>query len=317
MLDAAAWNINTDEPPVLDYNTNFKSAGQIADYYAPDAFRSSDHDPVVVGLYLGDSLLIISPPPADGTYGSAYSQTIESVGVPTPTLTLSGTLPLGLSFVENGDGTATITGTPEIVGSFPLTVTASNGIEPDDVQAFTLVIEKALLTVSVEDETIDQGDALPSFTLSYSGFVFADDASDLDSEPTASVTITDSSVPGVYTITVSNGSDANYNFAYEDGTLTVVSTGTPTPTPTEEPTGTPTGTPTEEPTGTPTEEPTGTPTEEPTGTPTEEPTGTPTVSPTEEPTGTPTEEPTGTPTEEPTGTPTPSGNTVYLPLVIN
>jgi len=49
---AAAWSINADEPNVLDYNTNFKSAGQIASLYAPDAFRSSDHDPLVVGLDL-------------------------------------------------------------------------------------------------------------------------------------------------------------------------------------------------------------------------------------------------------------------------
>lgn len=49
---AAAWAINADEPGVLDYNTDFKSAGQIASLYAPDAFRSSDHDPLVVGLDL-------------------------------------------------------------------------------------------------------------------------------------------------------------------------------------------------------------------------------------------------------------------------
>jgi uncharacterized protein len=48
----AKWSINADEPLVLDYNTNFKSAGQIASLYAPDAFRSSDHDPVLVGLEL-------------------------------------------------------------------------------------------------------------------------------------------------------------------------------------------------------------------------------------------------------------------------
>lgn len=49
---AASWAINADEPGVLDYNTNFKSAGQVASLYAPDAFRSSDHDPLVIGLAL-------------------------------------------------------------------------------------------------------------------------------------------------------------------------------------------------------------------------------------------------------------------------
>jgi predicted extracellular nuclease len=49
---ATEWHINADEPIVLDYNTDFKSAGHIETLYAPDAYRSSDHDPVLVGLDL-------------------------------------------------------------------------------------------------------------------------------------------------------------------------------------------------------------------------------------------------------------------------
>jgi len=43
---------NADEPSVLDYNTEFKSAGQVASLYAPDQFRNSDHDALRVGLAL-------------------------------------------------------------------------------------------------------------------------------------------------------------------------------------------------------------------------------------------------------------------------
>lgn len=49
---AAAWNINADEAPILDYNVNFKSATQVQEWFAPEAFRSSDHDPVIVGIDL-------------------------------------------------------------------------------------------------------------------------------------------------------------------------------------------------------------------------------------------------------------------------
>jgi len=49
------YHINADEPSVLDYNTDFKSAGQIASLYAPDQFRVSDHDSVIVGLCLPPS----------------------------------------------------------------------------------------------------------------------------------------------------------------------------------------------------------------------------------------------------------------------
>ena len=51
VTDAAVWNINADEPSLLDYDTSFKAPAQDA-LYAPDAYRSSDHDPVVVGLDL-------------------------------------------------------------------------------------------------------------------------------------------------------------------------------------------------------------------------------------------------------------------------
>ncbi len=50
---AAEYHINSDEPGVLDYNTNFKSPGQITSLFAPDKFRTSDHDPLLIGLQLG------------------------------------------------------------------------------------------------------------------------------------------------------------------------------------------------------------------------------------------------------------------------
>ncbi len=44
------WHINADEPIVLDYNVEFKSPGQVSSFYAPDPYRASDHDALVVGL---------------------------------------------------------------------------------------------------------------------------------------------------------------------------------------------------------------------------------------------------------------------------
>ncbi|EFK96427.1 extracellular nuclease, partial [sediment metagenome] len=48
---ATVWHINADEPDLLDYDTTFKQPAQDA-LYEPNAFRSSDHDPVIVGLDL-------------------------------------------------------------------------------------------------------------------------------------------------------------------------------------------------------------------------------------------------------------------------
>ena len=50
------WHVNADEPRALDYNEEYKSAGQVISLYSDDPYRSSDHDPVIVGLALGAGL---------------------------------------------------------------------------------------------------------------------------------------------------------------------------------------------------------------------------------------------------------------------
>jgi len=55
---AAVWHINADEVPAIDYqesvgfpgNQRFRTPEVAEAYYDPSAFRSSDHDPVVIGL---------------------------------------------------------------------------------------------------------------------------------------------------------------------------------------------------------------------------------------------------------------------------
>ena len=66
---AEKWHINADEPSVLDYNTDFKSAGQIISLYNADPYRSSDHDPVIVGLNL--AIPTISIQATDGNAAEA------------------------------------------------------------------------------------------------------------------------------------------------------------------------------------------------------------------------------------------------------
>lgn len=48
---SATWHVNADEPDLIDYDMSFKSDGQDA-LYAPDFYRYSDHDPVIIGLAL-------------------------------------------------------------------------------------------------------------------------------------------------------------------------------------------------------------------------------------------------------------------------
>jgi VCBS repeat-containing protein len=73
---AVDWHINPDEPTVLDYNTEFKTANQVNTFYDPGPYRASDHDPVVIGLDLN------GPPTATGDSYSTPEDTQLSVPAP-------------------------------------------------------------------------------------------------------------------------------------------------------------------------------------------------------------------------------------------
>ena len=90
MTGAADWHINSDEPDVLDYDTSFKPAAQDA-LYEPNAYRTSDHDPVVVGLV----------PNAPPTVGAGGPYTVAEGG--SVTLTASGSDPNGDSLTYAWD----------------------------------------------------------------------------------------------------------------------------------------------------------------------------------------------------------------------
>lgn len=72
VTQTADWHINADEPSVLDYLFDFKSDTQKVSLYAPDEFRISDHDPVLVDLQLN------GPPTVDA--GGPYT-VIEGLDV--------------------------------------------------------------------------------------------------------------------------------------------------------------------------------------------------------------------------------------------
>ncbi len=78
------WHINSDEPTVLDYNTEFKSANHLITLYAPDQYRIADHDPVLVDLNLAYGAPLAD---AGGPYSADEGETV--------TLTATGFDPEG------------------------------------------------------------------------------------------------------------------------------------------------------------------------------------------------------------------------------
>ena len=95
-----------------------------------------------------DPLSITTQTLADGNQGAAYSATINATGNPVPALSMTGTLPTGLTFANKGNGTATITGTVAYgtAGSYPITVSATNTGGTVN-QPLTLIVNKFAATV--------------------------------------------------------------------------------------------------------------------------------------------------------------------------
>src|SRR4030095_16710935 len=83
-----------------------------------------------------------SPSSATFPVGVPGSFIVETRGNPVASLTKTGTLPTGVSFLDNGDGTAKIAGMPAAgsADSYPITLTAANGVMPNATQIFTLAV---------------------------------------------------------------------------------------------------------------------------------------------------------------------------------
>jgi hypothetical protein len=126
--------------------------------------------------------------------GAAGTFTVTTTpGVPAATtITESGSLPSGVSFTDNGDGTATLAGTPAAGtgGSYPITITASNGVLPNATQFFTVTTTDVPVITSADHTTFNVNTA-GSFTVTtVAGFPPATALSEAGSLPSG-LTFTD------------------------------------------------------------------------------------------------------------------------------
>ena len=104
-------------------------------------------------LFTAGNLIGTAAPTITGANGTAFmvnvagSFIVTSTAAPVAALSETGTLPAGVTFTDNGDGTATLTGTASTAGTYNLTITASNGIAPDATQNFTLTVQAPAVIV--------------------------------------------------------------------------------------------------------------------------------------------------------------------------
>jgi hypothetical protein len=99
-------------------------------------------------IIVGSAPAVTSPATATFFSGTSGSFTVTTAGYPAPSLGETGALPNGITWADNGNGTATFSGTPDTVTSdtdYPITLQATDGTG-SVTQSFTLTVAPAPLT---------------------------------------------------------------------------------------------------------------------------------------------------------------------------
>ena len=117
------WHINADEPIAKSYDQQFNPAYA----YSPDAFRSSDHDPVLVGLLLGNTAPIvnITSPTNNSTAQAGSTVTLSANATDADgSITKVEFYVGGTKLVTDSTAPYTLTGTNVEAGTYVLTAKA-------------------------------------------------------------------------------------------------------------------------------------------------------------------------------------------------
>jgi len=116
---------------------------------------------------------ITSPNSATFVVGKVGSFLITTTGFPRAALSEIGTLPAGVTFTDNGNGTATLGGTPKAsstsVSPYTITIQAGNGVGTIVTQTFTLTINQKPAIISAASASFTVGQQ-GSFTFTTTGF---------------------------------------------------------------------------------------------------------------------------------------------------
>ena len=110
-------------------------------------------------LKVDEAAAITSASSTSGTAGLNLSFKVKTSGYPAATVSETGNLPSGVVFRAKSNGSATISGTPAsgTGGSYPLTITASNGMGSPSTQDFVLTINQGPVFTSAPGTSVTEG----------------------------------------------------------------------------------------------------------------------------------------------------------------
>ncbi|UJP65218.1 MBG domain-containing protein [Mongoliitalea daihaiensis] len=142
-------------------------------------------------------------------------------GEENPTLTFTYTgLVNGDTKVSTEPSIATTATASSGVGTYPITLTGGSDANYEiTLAAGELEITKASVTISADNQSKVYGEVNPTLTFTYTGLVNGD--TEVSTEPSIATTATASSGVGTYPITLTGGSDANYEITLAAGELEI------------------------------------------------------------------------------------------------
>lgn len=153
------------------------------------------------------------------TGGSLVFNPIPSKVYGTANFSPGATSSNSITYTSSNTSVATIVSNNiHIVGAGSSTITANDGVTS---LSQPLTVTKANLSITADDKTKNQGTSNPTLTVSYSGFVYSENNTNLLSQPTITTSASIGSPAGSYSIVPSGATSNNYNISFINGTLTI------------------------------------------------------------------------------------------------
>ena len=226
-------NLNATTKSTLTNGTVVSNTANISNKSTvdPNPADNTATAPITIGTQTGTTLTV---PTATGPFGGNATVTATlktSGGTPVPNEVI------GFNFNQNnstynavtdanGVATAIVPLGFTTVGTHPQAFTVTFGGDASFAASSALgdlIVTKAQLTVTADNQSRLYGDPNPTFTYTITGFVNGDDISVVSGAADCTSTATQASPVGAYPITCTVGtlSAQNYVFAFVPGTLTI------------------------------------------------------------------------------------------------